>query len=119
MWVKRWKCKECGHTCSGLPNFLLAHRHYLVESIHESLSASCETGQSWAEIEVGCAKQGTPAVRTMQRWRRSFGEQAARWLGPVQQTLARQDSGSSWLDPQGEAPRAASPAQALLQAAIH
>jgi hypothetical protein len=119
MWVKRWKCKLCGRTCSSLPSFLLAHRHYLVESIHETLSACFETGQSWAEIEAGCAEAGTPALRTIQRWRQSFGEQAARWLGSVEETLAQQDSGSPWLDPQGEAPRAANPAQALLQAAVH
>jgi len=119
VWVKRWKCKGCGHTVSSLPSFLLAHRHYLVESIHEVLSACFETGQSWAEMEASCAKAGTPAVRTMQRWRQSFAEQVPRWLGPVQQTLAAHDSGSPWLDPQGEAPRADSPAQALLQAAVH
>jgi hypothetical protein len=30
----------------------------------------------------------------MQRWRQSFAEQVPGWLGPVQQTLAAQDSGS-------------------------
>ena len=33
--------------------------------------------------------------------------------------LAQQDSGSGWLDPQGEALRAGNPAQALLAAAVH
>ena len=119
MWVKRWKCKACGHTVSSLPSFLLAHRQYLVESIHEALSARCEAGQTWAEVGVSCAKQGTLAVRTMQRWNQSFVEQAPGWLGPVEETLAQQDSSSPWLDPQGEAPRAANAAQALLQVAVH
>jgi hypothetical protein len=119
IWVKRWKCKVCGQTCSSLPSFLLAQRHYLVESIHEALSARYERGQSWAEIKAACTKQGTPAVRTMQRWCKSFAEQAPGWLGPVQETLAAQDSGSAWLDPHGEAPQAANPAQALLRASIH
>jgi hypothetical protein len=98
---------------------LLAHRHYLVESMHAVLGACHESGQSWAEMEVNCAESGTPAVRTMQRWCKSFAEQAPRWLGGVQQTLATQDSSSPWLDPHGEAPKATSPAQALLQAAVH
>ena len=98
---------------------MLAQRQYLVESIHEVISASCESGQSWAEMEVNCAEAGTPGVRTMQRWKQSFAEQASHWLGPVELTLAMQDSGSEWLDPHGEAPRAVSPAQALLQAAVH
>jgi hypothetical protein len=55
----------------------------------------------------------------MQRWCRSFMRQACRWLGAVQTTLASQDSGSPWLDPQGEALRARSPTCALLQAAVH
>lgn len=98
---------------------MLAHRHYLVESIHNALGDNWENGQSWAEMEASCAEAGTPAVRTMQRWCHSFAEQALRWLGPLQQTLAAQNSSSPWLDPHGEAPRATSPAAALLQAAVH
>jgi hypothetical protein len=119
IWVKRWKCKACGRTCSSLPSFLLAQRHYLVESVQAGLSARFEGEQSWEEVEEGCAVAGTPALRTLQRWCQSLVEQATRWLGVVQQTLAAQDSGSPWLDPQGEAPRARSPAAALLQAAVH
>ncbi len=58
-------------------------------------------------------------MRTLQRWCQSFARQASGWLGPVQKTLAQQDSGSAWLDPQGEASQAANPAQALLQASLH
>lgn len=119
MWVKRWKCKACGQTCSSLPSFLLAHRHYVVESLHDALSARFDGEQSWTEVEASCAKTGTPALRTLQRWCQSFGEQASCWLGAVQATLAQQDSGSPWLDPHGEAPRARSPAAALLQAAVY
>jgi hypothetical protein len=119
IWVKRWKCKVCGQTCSSLPSFLLAHRHYLVESVQETLSARFEGEQSWTGVEVGCAKAGTPALRTLQRWCTAFAGQAPHWLGRVQSALAAQDSGSAWLDPHGEAPRARSPALALLQAAVH
>lgn len=109
----------CGQTCSCLPSFLLAHRHYLVESIHDVLSTRFEGEQSWAEVKAGYAEAGTPALRTLQHWCQSFAEQAPRWLGGAQATLAAQDSSSPWLDPHGEAPRARSPAQALLQAAVH
>ncbi|HEY5574897.1 MAG TPA: DUF6431 domain-containing protein [Anaerolineales bacterium] len=119
IWIKRWKCQACGHTCSCLPDFLLAHRHYLVESTHQILSTRFEAARSWAEVAAACTNQGIPDLRTMQRWCRSFIEQACRWLAAVQETLAQQDSGSAWLDPHGEAPRAANPAGALLQAAIH
>jgi hypothetical protein len=55
----------------------------------------------------------------MQRWCHSLVEQAPRWLGAIQEALARQDSGSPWLDPQGEALKATNPGCALLQAATH
>ncbi len=119
IWIKRWKCKQCHHTCASLPSFLLAHRHYLVESIQDTLSARIEDAQSWPEIQAGCATAGAPALRTMQRWCQSFAAQASRWLGALQATLAAQDSGSSWLDPYGEGSCAVSPAHALLQAAVH
>jgi len=97
----------------------LAHRHYLVENIQEVLAARVERESSWAEVEAGCAEGGTPALRTMQRWDASFAEQALRWLGMMQKTLAAQDPGSSWLEPHGEAVKAHNPAQALLQALLH
>jgi len=81
IWVKRWKCKLCGHTCCSLPSFLLAQRHYLVESIQTGLSARFEGEGSWAEVVASCARAGTPALRTLQRWCQSFAEQACRWLG--------------------------------------
>jgi hypothetical protein len=55
----------------------------------------------------------------MQRWWRSFGAQAARWLGQMQVFLAQQDSPSPWLDAHGEAAQSVTPRQALLGAAGH
>lgn len=55
----------------------------------------------------------------MQRWCKSYGGQAARWLGAVQETLARQDSASAWLDAPGEAARAQTAAEALLYVSEH
>jgi hypothetical protein len=83
------------------------------------LSERIEGEQSWAEVEAGCAAAGTPAMRTMQRWVGSFAEQAPRWLGKLQATLAAQDPGSAWLEVHGEAVKAHNPAQALLQAIVH
>ena len=119
LWVKRWKCKACGHTCACLPSFFLAQRHYGLESIEGVLSARCEKGASWTEIEASCAEAGTPAMRTIQRWCASFAEQAKRWLVVVQKTLAAQDSGSPWLDPHGEALKVGSPERAMLAASVH
>lgn len=115
--IQRWLCKACRRTISALPDFLVRFRWYVVRVIEEVVVGREEGGASWKELK-GQAGAG-PVVRTMQRWCKSYGGQAGRWLGAVQSQLARQDSPSSWLDPQGEALRAGNPAQALLAAAVH
>jgi hypothetical protein len=76
-----------------------------------------EGGASWSELAAEA--DGAPVLRTIQRWWASFGEQALRWLGRIQRVLAEQDSGSGWLEPQGEAAQAGSTVVALLKAAGH
>ena len=115
--IRRWRCKSCRHTVSALPDFLLCSRWYLLAVISQVLVQRVEGGASWSELEAGW--DGAPVLRTMQRWWQSFGEQAERWLGRVQQVLAEQDSGSAWLDPQGEAARQPNAVQAVLSAAGH
>jgi len=117
--IKRWRCKECGRTVSVLPEFLLCNRHYLLRVIEVVLALRFETMASWAAILEGLVGGGYPALRTIQRWCSSFGEQARRWLKAVQEWLAQQDSLSGWLDAQGEALRANNPGQALLAASEH
>jgi hypothetical protein len=119
VWIKRWQCKECRHTSSSLPDFLLEYRHYLVEDIHEVVSARWEAESSWTGMEKSCGKKGAPVLRTMQRWSRSYGEQAERWLRAVQATIAEQDSSSGWLEVHGEAARARDTGTALLKASEH
>jgi hypothetical protein len=102
-----------------LPDFLFSDRHYLLEAIVRVLEARFELKLSWAELKVKCGKMGLPARRTAQRWCKSFGGEASRWLGVVQETLARQDSRSNWLDPHGEAPKAQTTEEALLLASEH
>lgn len=119
VWIKRWLCKQCHRTISVLPDFLLVFRHYVVPVIQAVIEARCGCGRSWAALEAECAEAGAPARRTMQRWCGSFAEQARRWLGAVQATLAQQDSGSPWLDPHGESLQAQGPGQALLGAGEH
>ena len=118
VWIKRWFCKLCHGTISVLPDFLLAFRHYVVLVIQAVIEARWGCGKTWAVLEVECAEAGAPARRTMQRWCGSFAEQASRWLGAVQATLAQQDSRSAWLDPHGEALQGHL-AQALLGASEH
>jgi hypothetical protein len=117
--IKRWLCKACGRTASVLPSFLVGYRHYLLRVIEAVLALRMEGLASWAVILVKCGGGGYPALRTMQRWCGSFGGQAERWLKAVQEWLAQQDSRSGWLDAQGEALRAGSPAQALLAVSEH
>jgi hypothetical protein len=117
--IKRWLCKACGQTVSILPSFLLRFRHYLLEVIGHALALRFEKQASWAGVMAGCSPQGLPAERTVQRWCRSYGEQAGRWLGAVQSSLAVQDSSSAWLDAHGEAPHAENAGQALLTASEH
>ena len=119
VWIKRWFCKLCHGTISVLPDFLLSFRHYVVPVIQAVIEARCGCGKTWAALETNCAEAGAPARRTMQRWCGSFAEQASRWLGAVQATLAQQDSRSAWLDPHGEALAAPHLAQALLGAGEH
>ena len=119
IWIKRWRCQACQHTTSCLPNFVLSFRHYLLAVIEKAVVVRFEQQASWKQVEEQSAEQGTPALRTIQRWCQSFGVQAAIWLAVVQRVLAQQDSPSPWLDPQGEALRAGNPAQALLAAAVH
>lgn len=119
VWIKRWKCKECGKTMSVLPDFLLSFRHYGVGVIESVLEARYETKLSWARVKGKCSPMELPSLRTMQRWCRAFGGEASRWLGAVQEALAQQDSGSCWLDPQGEALQGQNAAEALLIASEH
>jgi hypothetical protein len=119
VWIKRWLCRLCRRTLSVLPDFLFAFRHYVVRVIQAVIEERIGCGKSWARVERVCARGGAPARRTMQRWCVSFALQASRWLGAVQATLAQQDSGSVWLDPQGEALKAGNEAQALLGASEH
>ena len=119
IWIKRWRCLACHHTTSCLPNFILSFRHYLLSIIERVVMIRFERQVSWKQVEAQSAKQGTPALRTIQRWCKSFGGEALRWLGEVQETLARQDSASTWLDPQGEAPKAQTAAEGLLAASEH
>jgi hypothetical protein len=117
--IKRWKCKVCGQTMSVLPDFLLSFRHYVLWVIQRVLEGRFEQKLSWAELKAECGENGVPALSTIRRWCKSFGGEASRWLGVVQETLARQDSPSIWLDPQGEALRAQTTAEALLAASEH
>jgi hypothetical protein len=115
--IQRWLCKVCRRTVSALPDFLVRFRWYVVGVIQGVVAGREEGGASWAQMQ---AQAGAgPHVRTMQRWCKSFGGEAARWLGAVQTQLAQQDSASGWLDPQGEALRVGSAAGALLAAAVH
>jgi len=119
VWIKRWLCKVCGKTISILPDFLLSFRHYLLRVIQWVLEARFQQRLHWAELKVNCSEKGLPVLRTLQRWCKSFGGEASRWLGDVQETLARQDSTSTWLDPQGEAPKVQTAAEALLVVSEH
>ena len=113
--IRRWRCKHCRRTVSALPDFLLPFRWYLLGVISQVLVQRAEEGASWSELEAKW--DDAPVLRTMQRWWQSFGEQAGEWLGMAQRVLAEQDSGSGWLEPQGEAARAPNRVQALLSAA--
>jgi len=117
--IKRWRCKECGRTVSVLPSFLLRYRHYVLRVIGAVLALREAELASWTVILAQVARSGNPAVRTLQRWCKSFGEQEERWLKAVQEWLAQQDSLSGWLDAQGEALKAGNTAQALLAASEH
>lgn len=119
LWVKRWRCKQCGRTTSCLPCFLLPFRHYVLAFIQAVLIARFAAGLSWALVMACSAARELLHQRTVQRWCKGFAGQALPWLTAVQSTLAQQDSTSAWLDAQGEALQAQDAAQALLVATEH
>jgi hypothetical protein len=102
-----------------LPNFLFPWRHYLVRVIQAVVVACFEGGLNWERIIQTCTRQGTPALRTVQRWCKALVGHAPTWLAGVQIFLAQQDSASAWLDPQGEAPKAENAATAFLSVSLH
>ena len=117
--IKRWKCKQCGKTVGAVPSCLLFYRHYVLEVIQEVLVGRSERGYSWSEMVDQCGAEGAPGRRTMQRWCEGLDQQAPGWLGVIEKTLAEQNSGSEWLDVQGEVLRTGTAAQALLHASLH
>lgn len=117
--IKRWRCKSCHHTTSCLPSFLPRFRHYLLAVIRQVLLARHEQQASHAQLSQRCAPEGTPSPRTLGRWLHSFAEQAPRWLGAVQETLAHHHAASPLLDPLGPSVSPKSPPAALLFAAGH
>lgn len=117
--VKRWWCKACHGTTSILPNFLLPYRQYLVRVIQAAVVACFERGLNWGQVRQVCAAGGRPVLRTLQRWCKAFVGYAAIWLAGVQTFLAKQQSASSWLDPQGEGTQAENSAGGLLSASLH
>ena len=82
-------------------------------SIQAVIVARYEQERSWEEMKVACGSGGAAALRTMQRWCRSMGEQAPEWLGSIERYLAVQDSASSWLDAHGRSAQASNEAQDL------
>lgn len=117
--VKRWWCKVCHGTTSILPNFLLPYRQYLVRVIQAAVVACFERGLNWGQVRQVCAAGGRPVQRTLQRWCKAFVGYATIWLAGVQTFLAKQQSSSSWLDPQGEGAQAGNSASGLLSASLH
>jgi len=47
-----------------LPEFLLPHRHYLVQVIHWVLEARFERQLSWEELKAECGKMELPTLNT-------------------------------------------------------
>jgi hypothetical protein len=76
IWIKRWFCKNCHRTLSVIPNFLLPYRHYLVRVVQAVVVAFYESQQRWKRVTENCAKNGTPGLRTMQRWCKALARYA-------------------------------------------
>jgi hypothetical protein len=76
-----------------------------------------EQQRSWGQLKAECTLDGAPSARTVRRWCRSFTAQAPAWLAAVQATLAKQDPGTSVLDPLGPSAVPVDPPPALLAAA--
>lgn len=119
IWIKRWYCKDCHHSTSSLPSFLLRFRHYLLDVIQQVLTARHEEQASHAQVAQQCAPEGAPSPRTLGRWLHSFADQAPRWLLAVQETLAHHHSACPLLDVLGPSTGPKDTPSALLFAAGH
>lgn len=83
------------------------------------LVARLEMGRQWPEVVASCSQEGTPALRTMQRWVAAVGARGAAWLAAVGAALAAQDQDSPWLQPRGPTAAGQSVAAALLGASLY
>lgn len=117
--IKRWRCKDCHHSTSSLPSFLLRFRHYLLAVIQLVLTTRHEDRASHAQVAQQCAPEGAPSLRTLGRWLHSFRDQAPRWLAAVQETLAHHHSASPLLDVLGPSAGPREVPSALLFASGH
>ena len=99
--IKRWYCKNCQHTLSLLPSFLLRYRHYLLAVIQAVVIAQVEDRASWATLRARVMIGGVPSPRSMKRWCASFAAHAAPWLAEIERTLAVHDPGTPLLTPLG------------------
>lgn len=117
--IKRWLCKDCHHSTSSLPSFLLRFRHYLLAVVQQVLLARHEQQASHAQVVQQCAPAGAPSPRTLGRWLHAFAAHAPRWLAAVQETLAHHHAASPLLDPLGPVVGPKNVSAALLFAAGH
>lgn len=102
--VRRWRCQSCLKTMSCLPHFLLPYRHYVVVVVTSVLVRWLEQGGSWSELVATIGAEGTPAVRTMQRWVKAFEKRAPGWIRRIGAAIATQDPHHPWTEPRGPTP---------------
>lgn len=99
--IRRWYCQACETTIGCLPEFLLPRRHYVVDVVAKVLMSRLLAGFSWSQLQQTHGADGTPAVRTMQRWLGALARYAPRWLRAIWQAMVNQQWATRWLAPRG------------------
>src|SRR6266699_4276399 len=70
VWVRRYLCRDCGHTMSRLPDWLHPWRWYAAAVIIEALYRHLILGETECAIGVRIGRSGeTSEWRSLRRWR--------------------------------------------------
>lgn len=80
IWVRRYVCRECGHTISRLPDWLHPWRWYAGAAIIEALYRYLILGETSREIEVRFGRSGDAGDwRSLRRWLAQLLMSATLW----------------------------------------
>ena len=80
IWVRRYVCRDCGHTMSRLPDWLHPWRWYAAAVIIEALCRDLILGETARAIGVRFGRSGDASEwRSLRRWRAQLLASSSLW----------------------------------------